>query len=217
MENYRILKLKNGDSVIAGLGPITEKNTIILERPMQFKTMTVMDDKSMGVRDYLLVRNWAEYSTDKNVEIPNDSILAILKPDEKLAMVYDIEKNKEDNPPKMDFGQHMQLTDTPEEDQIDQIQNLQKMNIQLQLPPEASEQFLEMLGIQFEDLEEDEDGNEEDLDMDSEIDMEDDVDWELPKIKPNKLKPAPSSRRDKEIPFGNSPDDWSPDPSDYLK
>ena len=212
MENYRILKLKNGDSVIAGLGSITEKNTIILERPMQFKTMTVMDDRSMGVRDYLLVRNWAEYSTDKNVEIPNDSILAILTPDEKLAMVYDIEKNKEDNPPKIDFMPPMQLTDTPEEEQI---QNLQKMNIQLQLPPEASEQFLEMLGIQFDDLEEDID--EEDLDMDSEIDMEDDVDWEPPKIKPNKLQPAPSSRRDKEVPFGNSPDDWSPDPSDYLK
>jgi hypothetical protein len=213
MENYRILKLKNGDSVIAGLGPITEKNTIILERPMQFKTMTVMDDRNMGVRDYLLVRNWAEYSTDKNVEIPNDSILAILTPDEKLAMVYEIEKNKEDNPPKIDFMPPMQLTDTPEEEQM---QNFQKMNIQLQLPPEASEQFLEMLGIQFDDLEED-DIDDEDLDMDSEIDMEDDVDWEPPKIKPNKLKPAPSSRRDKEIPFGNSPDDWSPDPSDYLK
>ena len=210
MENYRILKLKNGDSVIAGLGALTDKNTVILERPMQFKTMTVMDDRSMGVRDYLLVRSWAEYSTDKNVEIANDSILAILTPDEKLKMVYDIEKNKEDNPPKIEITETRALTDTPEETQME---HYQKMNIQLQLPPEASEQFLEMLGIQFEGLDDVEldDMDEEDLDDD----REDDVNWDPPKSK--KSKPTPSLKKDKDATFGNSADDWSPDPTDYLK
>jgi hypothetical protein len=214
MENYRILKLKNGDSVIAGLGGVTDKNTVILERPMQFKTMTVMDDRSMGVRDYLLVRNWAEYSTDKNVEIPNDSILAILTPDEKLMMVYDLEKTKEDNPSKVEFTETMPLTDTPEETQIE---NFQKMNIQLQLPPEASEQFLEMLGIQFEEMEDDMGDIEEEDDLDDDIDIEDDVNWDPPKSKSKKPKPTPSLKKDKDVTFGNSPDDWSPDPSDYLK
>jgi len=213
MENYRILKLKNGDSVIAGLGSITEKNTIILDRPMQFKTMTVMDDKTMGVKDYLLIRNWAEYSTDKEVEIPNDSILAILKPDEKLVMVYNLEKEKEDNPQNTDISSF----NLPSQEMNDGSFPLQKMNIQLQLPPEASEQFLEMLGIEFEEIDDDENMDEDDdLDDDlDDLDLEDDVDI----TPPSKKKTPSQAGKNKRNPshFGNSPDDWSPDPNDYLK
>jgi len=204
MENYRILKLKNGDSLIAGLGSVTEKNTVILERPMQFKTMTVMDEKNFGVKDYLLIRNWAEYSTDKVVEIPSDTILAILQPDEKLFMVYDIEKNKEDNPQIL----------PPQETQDNAF--FQKMNIQLQLPPEASEQFLEMLGIEFEEIDDmDDDELDEEEPEIEDLDLEDDVDFETPPK--GKKQPASKIKRDPKIPFGNSPDDWSPDPNDYLK
>lgn len=207
MENYRILKLKNGDSVIAGFAGVTENNTIILERPMQFKTMTVMDNNTMGIKDFLFVRNWAEYSVDKFVEISNDSVLAILKPDERLTMVYDLEKKKEDDPSS---SNPLPLTDNTE----DQMQNMQKMNIQLQLPPEASEQFLQMLGIEFADFEDEED-DEEDDDIDD-LDLEDDADLEPPKnIKKPKV-PKPSKNQ-KQHEFGNNPDDWSPDPTDYLK
>jgi hypothetical protein len=210
MENYRILKLKNGDSVIAGLGSITEKNTIILDRPMQFRTMTVMDDKTMGVRDYLLIRNWAEYSTDKAVEIPNDSILAILKPDEKLVMVYNLEKEKEDNP------QNMEITplNLPSQEMTDGSFPLQKMNIQLQLPPEASEQFLEMLGIEFEEIDDDSMDDEDDLE---DLDLEDDVDFEPPPTSKRKTPSQAGKNKRNPSHFGNSPDDWSPDPNDYLK
>lgn len=212
MENYRILKLKNGDSVIAGLTSTTDKNTLILERPMQFKTMTVMDDKSLGVRDYLLIRNWAEYSTDKVVEIPNDSILAILQPDEKLIMVYNLEKDKEDHPENIEI--------TPNIPNNNQEFNFQKMNIQLQLPPEASEQFLEMLGIEFEDLDDDQDEDDmQEIDPED-LDLEDDADFDPPpppKVSRNKVPPSAKNKRDPSISFGNSPDDWSPDPNDYLK
>ena len=81
--NYRILKLRNGESVIAGLKADTQDNIIVLERPMLFRIMSVMDHKTMGMRDYLLIRNWAEYSIDKTVEIRKDEVIAILTPDEK--------------------------------------------------------------------------------------------------------------------------------------
>jgi hypothetical protein len=141
--------------------------------------------------------------------------LAILTPDEKLSIVYDLEKKKEDEPQTLNLTETSQLTDTPEEEQM---QFFQKMNIQLQLPPEASEQFLEMLGIEFEDMDDTEDDleDEDGADMDDEIDMEDDVNWETSKPKPKKSKPTPS-KKDKGLTFGNSPDDWSPDPADYLK
>ena len=203
MENYRILKLKNGDSLIAGLGSVTEKNTVILERPMQFKTMTVMDEKNLGVKDYLLIRNWAEYSTDKEVEIPSDTILAILQPDEKLVMVYNIEKNKETNPQIL-----------PQQDRHE-TPFFQKMNIQLQLPPEASELFREMLGIEFEEMDDAEDDLDEDEADIDDLDLEDDVDFDNPPKA--KKQPASKTKRDPKISFGNSPDDWSPDPNDYLK
>jgi hypothetical protein len=90
------------------------------------------------------------------------------------------------------------------------------MNIQLQLPPEASEQFLEMLGIEFEEIDDLDDDELEDEEPEIEdLDLEDDVDFETPPK--GKKQPASKIKRDPKIPFGNSPDDWSPDPNDYLK
>ena len=168
--NYRILKLKNGDSVIAGLLGITDKNTLILERPMQFKTMTMMDDKTLITKDFLLIRNWAEYCTDRNVEIPNDSVLAILTPDDKIAGVYDLEKKKADNPEQIANFLAPFLPEQPVDDK-NIPQNLQSLNLNLQLPPDASQQFLELLGIEFEDIDDDDlddDLDDEDEDMDDE-------------------------------------------------
>jgi len=209
--NYRILKLRNGESLIAGLGDITTKNTIILERPMQFKTMTVIDDKTLNSKDFLIIRTWAEYSSDRNVEIPNDSILAILKPDDKLISVYDFEKNKADNPEtpvNMFIPFVMQPEDVPQSNN-----NLQNLNIQLQLPPDASQQFLEMLGVEFADMEDmDDDFDDEDMeDMDEE-------EMDMFTAPPPPQKEKPSAKKDSKRPtWGNDLGDWSPDPNDYLK
>ena len=211
--NYRILKLRNGESLIAGLGDITTKNTIILERPMQFKTMTVIDDKTLNSKDFLVIRTWAEYSSDRNVEIPNDSILAILKPDDKLISVYDFEKNKADNPEtpvNMFIPFVMQPEDVPQSNN-----NLQNLNIQLQLPPDASQQFLEMLGVEFADME-DIDDDFDDEDMEGDLDDEEMDMFAAPPPPPKKEKP--SAKKDSKRPtWGNDLGDWSPDPNDYLK
>jgi hypothetical protein len=201
--NYRILKLKNGDSLIAGIA-LTENSTIVLERPMQFKTMTVVDDKNAAMKDFLLIKNWAEFSVDKTIEIPNDSILAILVPDDKISMIYDIEKNKEDSIVKTNFDSPVNLLDVVQDEQ-----NFQKLNIQLQLPPEASEQFLELLGIEFGELEEEED---DDIDMEDDDDFDDAVE-----DKQTKSSKSSSNGKNKKPTFGNDYEDWSPDPNDYLK
>jgi hypothetical protein len=208
--NYRILKLKNGESIIAGLSSLTNKNTLILERPMQFRTMTMIDDKTLSTKDLLLIRNWAEYSEDKNVEIPNDTVLAILKPDDKIVSVYDFEKNKIDNPPAPQTLVPFTMNQQDAENFSNMIENndLQKLNIQLELPPDASQQFLEMLGIEF---------GEEDLDdMDDLDDEDDDLDDGDDFPAPPKPK-ADSKKQSKKPMWGNSLEDWSPDPYDYLK
>lgn len=211
--NYRILKLKNGDSVIAGLLGITDKNTLILERPMQFKTMTMMDDKTLITKDFLLIRNWAEYCTDRNVEIPNDSVLAILTPDDKIAGVYDLEKKKVDNPEQIANFLAPFLPEQPVDDK-NIPQNLQSFNLNLQLPPDASQQFLELLGIEFEDI--DDDDLDDDLDDDDD-DMDDELDMELPPPPVKKSSQSPKKKESEKPTWGNSLEDWSPDPNDYLK
>ena len=97
---------------------------------------------------------------------------------------------------------------------------LQMLNIQLQLQPEASEQFLEMLGIEMDEKGQIRDiQDEEEEDEDDNVDMEDDL-WEeenqvaKPINNPNFVNGGDSPPF---ISFGNSPNDWSPDPSDYLK
>ena len=58
--NYRILKLKNGDSIIASMLPMSKKDIISLEEPMVFKTVSVLDEKNHGMREFLKIRNLAE-------------------------------------------------------------------------------------------------------------------------------------------------------------
>ena len=214
--NYRILKLRNGESVIAGLKADTQDNIIVLERPMLFRIMSVMDHKTMGMRDYLLIRNWAEYSIDKTVEIRKDEVIAILTPDEKISVVYEFEKQKEDapeTPPSEMLGLVPLVNETrPNE--------LQMLNIQLQLQPEASEQFLEMLGIEMDEKGQIRDIQDEEEDEDDDVDMEDDL-WEEEKQMAKPINNPNFVNGDESSPpfisFGNSPNDWSPDPSDYLK
>jgi hypothetical protein len=208
--NYRILKLKNGESLIAGLMPVTKKDMMTLENPMVFKTVSMIDEKNLGMKEFLVIRNWNEYSTDKTVDIAIDCVMAILIPDEKISSVYDFEKNKKT------------MSNTELEDFLKQHQdqNTQKpnghfntVNVELQLSPEASMNFLDLLGIELEDMEELEDMDEEDVDDE---DLEDFLEEE-PQISAPLPKKKNKPTENKKTTWGNSFEDWSPDPNDYLK
>ncbi len=214
-QHYRILKLKNGESLIAGLITSDEKLTerkdvIIMDTPMIFRTISVMDNEKQGMREFLMIRSWAEYSVDKIVEIPTDTIMAILTPDDKLIGVYEFEKNKSQISPE-DIDQAIQeMQDKITEDQKTK-NNLHTINLELQLSPEASMSFLDLLGIgiDFEEMDEmdEEEDDEEDLDFDEEDAQQ--------VAHPPKNKPK--SKKKERPAFGNSLEDWSPDPNDYLK
>ena len=204
--NYRILKLKNGESIIASLLPVTKKDIISVESPMIFKTISMIDDKTRGMKEFLMIRNWAEYSTDKTIEIPSDTIMAILSPDEKITSVYEFEKSKAEITPE-EIEQAMREINSKLQDENQKLNNFHTVNVELQLSPEASMNFLDMLGIEM-DMEEDDDMDEEmeDEDIEDFLEEEEPV---APKKKPPTEKQKPS--------WGNSLEDWSPDPNDYLK
>jgi len=209
--NYRILKLKNGESLIAGLMPVTKKDVMTLENPMVFKTVSMIDEKNLGMKEFLVIRNWNEYSTDKTVDIAMDCVLAILIPDEKISSVYDFEKNKK----TMSNADLENLLKQYQQDDNAQKPNTQfnTVNVELQLSPEASMNFLDLLGIELGDMEEIEDMDEEDVDDE---DLEDFLEEE-PQISAPVPKKKNKHTENKKPTWGNSFEDWSPDPNDYLK
>ena len=94
---YRILKLKTGESLVCKLLVIKGK-IATLERPMQFRSVMFMDQKTLKNTDVLVFKTWTEFAIDKVVDLTVDVILAILTPDERLVACYELEKNKEDDP-----------------------------------------------------------------------------------------------------------------------
>lgn len=211
---YRIIKLKNGDNVITRLLEIRKK-TLIIERPMQFKTVMLVDQTSGNTTDMLVLKTWIDYSMDRVLEIAADGILALSTPDQKLVVCYEMEKEKEDNPPKETDDKMNDVTENFL-NKMSRPQNIQtpsdNINITFNVPQEMAEEIIDMMAEakSWEDL--DNDIDDEDL---------------FPEVKPpkkakKKKKPdassKPSQKKNKKDSkdFGNDWSDWSPDPKDYI-
>ena len=191
---YRILKLKTGESLVCKLLVIKGK-IATLERPMQFRSVMFMDQKTMKNTDVLVFKTWTEFAIDKVVDLTVDIILAILTPDERLVACYELEKNKEDDPEVNKEIEKLNINQLP-----DKSNNIElppdNINVTFNIPPEMADEIFEMMA---------ENGSWEDEEQ-------------PPKPKAKKKTPAPKnvkkSHNNKN--FGNNPEDWSPDPSDYI-
>ena len=144
--NYRIFKLKSGESIIANMVSVTDKNTIMVETPMVFKTVSSVEH--FNIREFLVIREWAEFATEKTIEISCESIIAILTPDVKITDVYNMEKEKS----KVTEEEIDQAMKELGDKMVDQRPPQHTINLELKLPPEASMEFLELLGIDFNEF-----------------------------------------------------------------
>lgn len=210
---YKIFKLKNGDTIISEVNTTTD-NSINLHRPMVFKIVTMLDN-NMHPSDVVLFRNWAEFSTQEDIEISSDLIITSYSPNNIITTCYEMEKIKQDLPELYEaYKKHHPLPPMsappemlPENNPINPFgqDNKAKPNgaqFHLELPLDVAKKLIDFLeeeginliGPQFSD------DPDESFD-DDEKDLEDDVSDELP---------------NSQI-FGNHPEDWSPDPNDYLK
>lgn len=213
---YRLIKLKNGDSLIAKVLEIRKK-TLVVERPMQFKTVVLVDQNQMTNTEMVVFKAWIDYTLDRVIEIAADGIIAISMPDPKISSCYDIEKEKEDNPQIKQQAQNLQdmteqVMGTPEK----QNPNIppENINVTFNVPPEMAEEIIDMMAEAkaWENLDE-EDFEDEDL---------------FPEVKPRKkakkkkkVDPSsnkpPQKKNKKDLKdFGNDWSDWSPDPKDYI-
>jgi hypothetical protein len=208
MEEYKILKLKSGDSIIAAVSEQTA-TTINLHRPMVFKSVTMIDE-NMNPTEVLLLKNWAEYSIQHDIEVTTDIIAATWNPDPIMMNCYEMEKIKQDMP-----DLYKKLKQNIKDDEIPPV-NPQIMptgmpfspkqsapppgmaNFNLNLPLDVVKgmiEYLEQQGINLmgPDFDELVGGSFDDEDMD-----------DFPEDK------------NPDLGFGNHLDDWSPDPKDYL-
>ena len=78
--NIKIIKLTNGDDIVthmpSGDKQLPDKSPLMrLEKPLQIKYIPQMTP--MGVRDYIALIKWTNYTPDKIITIPKDKILTI--------------------------------------------------------------------------------------------------------------------------------------------
>ena len=115
-ENIKIIKLINGDDIVCVL-PTGEKQLpdngplIRLDKPLQIKY--VPQFTPMGVRDYIALIRWTNYTADRIVTIPKDKILTITKASVEMGGNYtNICKNYDnlDKPKKEDGHRQRELT-----------------------------------------------------------------------------------------------------------
>ena len=78
--NIKIVKLVNGDDIVthmpSGDKQLPDKSPLMrLNKPLQIKYIPQMTP--MGVRDYIALIKWTNYTPDKIITIPKDKILTI--------------------------------------------------------------------------------------------------------------------------------------------
>jgi hypothetical protein len=90
-KGYRIIRLVNGEKLIAKIsGSTTSK--LILNRPMTIRGMTT-NNPIMGVtKEFLILNDWLEHCSDNDVRIKLESVLTISNPDEYIEEAYDCQK-----------------------------------------------------------------------------------------------------------------------------
>ena len=95
---FLILKLRSGDEII-GKKTGGSKNTLVLNRPLQLQRSTLLDPITGEVRKNICVfRDWLEFTTVLDSEIPTDYIVMSAPPSPDLVKRYLQELNNLDNP-----------------------------------------------------------------------------------------------------------------------
>ena len=89
--NIRIFKLINGDDVVAhlpeGEKQLPEKSPLVrISKPLQIKYIPQMTP--MGIRDYIALIKWVNYTPDTVVNIPKDKIMTITMASGEMSKSY---------------------------------------------------------------------------------------------------------------------------------
>lgn len=95
--SYRIIKLSSGEEIIGNIKG-REKDKIIIDRPMIFKTQVMMH--TLGTqKEVIFLKDWMSYTNDNQAKIQESHITSIFAPDELVVSMYDRAKHELDVQP----------------------------------------------------------------------------------------------------------------------
>ena len=95
--SYRILKLKSGEEIITRILS-QQKGKLVLERPMVFKTIVMVDGRGRQ-KEITVLKDWLQFTDQIVTDIPKDYIATFLTPDESSMELYNLQKEKDDTDP----------------------------------------------------------------------------------------------------------------------
>ena len=188
-KNYRVLKLRSGDSVVAELVE-NSKSHIKVDRPMEIKYMHFID--ALGRKhETLILVDWLKSTTVNDVKLEKDFILGIFTPSPDVIQSYDHQKQLDDNGGKVPARNVFGLFSQKDKEGLDRM--------------------LRNIEDQFKDLNIDMD-DVEDMIKDGLEDMDDEIVENIIREKTQERRIDEESSPD----YGTSYCDWSPDIEDYL-
>lgn len=91
----RIIRLKNGDDVIAKIVK-SDRKKLTLQKPFLFKTQSVIDPMSGMKKDVTMLQSWTAFADGDEITIQQENILAFLNPTGETEKLYTIEKKREE-------------------------------------------------------------------------------------------------------------------------
>ena len=91
----RIIRLKNGDDVIAQIVK-SDRQKLTLQKPFLFRTQSVVDPMSGMKKDVTMLQSWTAFADGDEITIQQESILAFLNPTGETEKLYTIEKKREE-------------------------------------------------------------------------------------------------------------------------
>ncbi len=188
-QNYKVLKLRSGDSIVAELVE-NSKSHIRVNRPMEIKYMHFIDALGRKHETMILV-DWLKSTTVNTVKLEKDFILGIFVPSPDVIQSYNQQKELEDHGGKIPSRKAYGLFNFNKENQEGWESLINKMeeefkNIDM-------ERLEEMIQEQVEE-------GAEDL---------------IEEIIENSTQERVITEED-HADYGTSYVDWSPDPEDYL-
>jgi len=194
MSNYRIMKLRSGETVISQITSST-KDTLTFHRPMEMHFPQFIDPMGNVQKGVPHFKNWLAGTNSNDITIPKNHVAAFLDPSREIIFLYEDEKKREDvphhqrnNPPQSEkatdneiskmlgalFGLEEDKKKTePEKDSVDP----NTVSVNIKIPPQL---FMHILASGL-------------LQGEEEIPL-DDIDFDE---------------------FDNDFEDWSDDPNDY--
>ena len=138
--NYKILKLKNGEELIADISE-TKVNIKLID-PMVFRTTTLLDGYNKPY-DLTILKDWLLFNESKTIELRKSNFISISKPSIRSVKLYLLEKDRLKNIKSEDILPIKDLIEKPNKNKKSKLKDLS---------PEQNDEIMNEMEDVFNDI-----------------------------------------------------------------